>query len=90
MEAAGRELISVELQKQGHYTGKEGGTTRVLDWKLRLLRFVIYFLSALDSEVCHTAASGFIFLHLQHRATTAQPSERMRGHVLCVKHTDIF
>lgn len=44
VEEPGRELISVELQKQGHCTNKEGSMTRVLDWELRLLGFLIYFL----------------------------------------------
>jgi len=40
----------VALQKQGHYTTKEGGTTRVLDWELRLLGFLFIFLSALTQK----------------------------------------
>lgn len=50
VEEPGRELISVELQRQGHYTNKEGGMTRLLDWELRLLGFCVYFLSAMTQK----------------------------------------
>lgn len=75
MGKPGRELIPVELQKQGHYTNKEGGITKRFGLGAKTSGISYLFFVCFDSEICQIAASGFIFLHLQNRATTAQPSE---------------
>lgn len=63
------------LHQQGEQHDKSFG----LGAKTCGVSYGFFFFVWSDSEICQAAVSGFIFLHLQNRATTAQPSERMQG-----------
>lgn len=69
-EEPGRELFSVELQKQRHYTKRRAARQEF--WNRREDFWINSFiLVCSDSEISPAAASGFLFLCLQSRAAAA-------------------